>query len=406
MRQLTFADRTRRYSSSAVRDILKRTMVPDMISFAGGLPADEWFPREALQEAYARIFRDSASTLQYGITDGYTPLREQLCNWMLHKGVSVQPDQMLLTTGSQQAIDLAARIWLNPGDVVITESPTYLAALQVFQAAEAKVIGIPSDEDGMDLARLQEVMEQVKPKLLYVSPTFANPTGKCWSKSRKQALLDLCQQNELTILEDDPYGELTFESGTHMESLLSMSGELDMGSIMYTSTFSKTVVPALRTGWVIANRAIIQEMSKAKQACDLHSSLMDQQALNQLMRHYDLRAHIAQLREGYKERMQVMAGELQALAGPMSPAFEIPKGGMFIWVNLNQAYRTDELLSFAIEEGVAFVPGSSFYPDAPNHQSMRLNFSHSSPERIREGMQRLRKAMDTYARQGQSLYHL
>jgi len=401
-----FADRMNRFASSSLRDILKRTQGDAVISFAGGLPAEEWFPMKDIAAAYANVFGEGADgrrrgSLQYGITEGFLPLREQLAERMKAKGITARPEQLLLTTGSQQSIDLAARVFLNEGDVVLVESPTYLAALQVFQSVSARILPIGRDDEGIDPDHLEKVASELSPKLLYVSPTFSNPCGAVWSRERRSQVLQLCLRYGIMILEDDPYGELSFQQdssapATAFPSLYSLYGEKTGNPVLYTSTFSKTVAPALRTGWAIADDVVIRQMAKAKQAADLHSSLVDQQALSRLLLDFDLDEHIRGLRRVYRERMEVMAEKLETDPIWRGTHWVKPKGGLFLWLELPETMNTSELFQTAVEHGVAFVPGSGFYPAEPRTHGLRLNFSHSSPERIREGMNRLSASYARY----------
>lgn len=383
------------FSSSAVRDILKLTQGNAIISFAGGLPAEEHFPVQAVGDAFRRVMEQGNKALQYGLTEGYTPLRQSICNRMAKKGVHVTPDDMLLTTGSQQAIDLLARIYLDPGDVILVERPTYLSAIQVFNSYGAKLVSVEGDEDGMDPDDLAAKLEQYRPKLVYIIPTFSNPTGKAWSLERRKAVLGLCRGAETLILEDDPYGEIKFgDASVTYPSLFSLDQHPQGSCVVYTSTFSKTVAPALRTGWVMADPGLIRNMARAKQANDLHSSSLDQQTLYQLIEHFDLDGHIDFVRKEYETRMRQMAGLLERQEWP-GVTWNEPKGGMFFWLTLPEAVNATELLKTAVGLGVAFVPGESFYATDPKFNTMRLNFSHTDAERTVIGMQRLSQAIES-----------
>lgn len=303
----------------------------------------------------------------------------------MRKQIRMDAQNILLTTGSQQAIDLFARVMLNPGDIVLTENPTYLAALQVFQSYEAKVVAVDSDASGMLPEDLEEKMKTYAPKFVYVVPTFSNPRGNVWSLERREHLLRLAKKYNVIIFEDDPYGEILFDEASGYTPIAALdNGE----TVLYTSTFSKTVVPALRTGWVMGPYQIIRMMAQAKQAADLHSSSIDQQALYCLLRDFDLDAHIAGLRSVYKERMHVMLGQLQRLNLP-GLSYVIPQGGMFFWLELHESINTKDLLPKAIEKGVAYVPGAPFYVSNPKHNTFRLNYTHSVPEKIEYGMSQL-----------------
>jgi 2-aminoadipate transaminase len=383
------------FSSSAVREILKLTQGKSIISFAGGLPAEEYFPVDAVGEAFQRVLQQGKAALQYGLTEGYTPLRQSICQRLAtNKGIQVTPDEMLLTTGSQQAIDLLTRVYIDPGDVILVEKPTYLAALQVFKARGAVIYSVDGDQDGMDLDDLSQKIAKHKPKLVYVIPTFSNPTGKVWSLERRKGLLELCKKANILILEDDPYGEIKFTEENY-PTVFSLDEHPHGSCVVYTSTFSKTVAPALRTGWVIGDPSIIRNMTRAKQAADLHSSSLDQQTLYQLLEHFDLDGHIAKIRHHYEERMRLMATLLEQQNWP-GVTWNEPKGGMFFWVELPEQIRAEEMLKQAVQEGVAFVPGASFFAEEPMHNTMRLNYTHTDKESTILGMQKLSAAMQTY----------
>ncbi|WNR43707.1 aminotransferase-like domain-containing protein [Paenibacillus roseipurpureus] len=383
------------FSSSAVREILKLTQGSSIISFAGGLPAEEYFPLDAVSDAFKRVVEGGKSALQYGLTEGYKPLRESLCKRMAAKNMIVTPDEMLLTTGSQQAIDLLTRVYIDEGDVILVERPTYLAAIQVFQAKGAKIYSVDSDSDGMILDDLAAKIAKHNPKMVYVIPTFSNPAGRAWSLERRQGLLDICRGADVLILEDDPYGEIQFDESESYPTIFSLGGKAEGGNVVYTSTFSKTVAPAFRTGWVMGDESIIRQVARFKQSADLHSSTIDQQTLYHLLEHFDLDAHISLIREQYLDRMKFMSGLLAELNWP-GLKYEEPKGGMFIWVELPEQINAAELLKIAVKEGVAFVPGATFYAENPQYNTMRLNYTHTDRETTVLGMQKLAKAMEAY----------
>lgn len=382
----TFAEQTKNYKSSAVRDILAVIQQGNVISFAGGLPSEDLFPLEDVQLAYEKVFASGKSSLQYGLTEGYKPLREAIQTKMIGKGMTASLENMLITTGSQQAIDLFSRVILSPGDVVLTEDPTYLSALQVFRSNGAKVVEVNGDEHGMEYEDLEAKIKELHPKFVYIIPTFSNPDGKVWSTERRHQLLELCYKHNVLILEDDPYGDIQFHEGETYPTVAS----LDHGQshVLYTSTFSKSVVPALRTGWVTGPSPIIKMMTQAKQMADLHSSSIDQQALYYLLRDFNLDRHIQLLRKEYYHRMTIMRDYLNKLE-PGLFTWKEPKGGMFLWVEGQKHLNTTTLLHAAVEKGVAFVPGAPFYVEKPEYNTFRLNFSHSTPEKIKLGMDRL-----------------
>lgn len=381
------------FSSSAVRDILKLTQGNSIISFAGGLPAEEHFPVKAISEAFQGVMEQGTKALQYGLTEGFLPLRESLCKRMAAKGMNVTPDNMLIATGSQQIIDLMTRVYIDPGDIILVERPTYLSALQVFQSYGAIPVSVNGDKDGIDLDDLKAKIEQYKPKMLYVIPTFSNPTGKVWSEERRRGTLELCRNSDTLILEDDPYGEIKFgDESQNYPSLFALDQHPEGSCVVYTSTFSKTVAPGLRTGWALGDSEVIRQLARTKQAADLQSSSLDQQTLHYLLEHFDLDGHIAKIRSEYESRMRVMA-DLLKQHNWRGAKWEEPKGGMFFWVELPNEVNTAELLKTAVELGVAFVPGFTFYADNPQTNAMRLNFSYNDAAVTTTGMERLTKAI-------------
>ncbi len=307
----------RNLGSSAVREILKLTQGGDMISLAGGLPAEDLFPLEAVRSAYESVFREDRGVLQYGLTEGYAPLRGAIADRLRLQGMPVSADELLLTTGSQQAIDLICRTLIDPGDAVLVESPTYLAALQVLGSYRAKIIPVDGDEHGMDPDDLERKLALHRPKLLYAVPTFGNPTGHTWSSARRLAVVEACRRHGTPILEDNPYGELSFAPSGQLPppSLSAVAHSLGCGDlVLYTGTFSKIVAPALRTGWIAADRSLIAVLARAKQAADLHSGTVDQRALEALLRNFDLAGHIAAVSLEYGVRMKRLSAVLAARA--------------------------------------------------------------------------------------------
>lgn len=383
-----FADRVKMFSSSAIRETASLIQKEqDVISFAGGYPYEPYFPHVALQAAFDKVFAAGNAPLQYGMTPGYMPLREVISERAKAKGIRSQPGEVLLTTGSQQAIDLFSRIMLSPGDVVLTENPTFLAAVQAFASYEAKVVGVEGDRDGMDPEVLEEKLKQYKPKFVYVVPTFSNPEGKVWSDERRRDLLRLAQQYEALILEDDPYGDLKFHDEETHTPIAALDEEKT--TVVYTSSFSKTVVPSLRVGWVTGPSQVLQLMTQIKEAADLMSSPLNQQALYHLLTDFDLDGHIRMLGKRYYTHMQAMQQSLQQIEGC---SWVEPKGGMFLWVQVREGLNTAELLKQVVKHGVAYVPGAPFYVEDPKQNTLRMNFTQSSPERIKLGMERLAQA--------------
>ncbi|MFP3389887.1 PLP-dependent aminotransferase family protein [Brevibacillus sp. SIMBA_040] len=382
-------------SSSAVREILKLTQGNQVLSLAGGLPAEDSFPIAEMREAFVRSFDLGAKALQYGLTDGYLPLREWVASRMKQKQMNVGVDNMLLTTGSQQAVDLLCRVYLDEGDVVLVENPTYLAAVQLFQFRGIRAIPVDGDEEGMDLDDLARKIAQYRPKMAYVIPTFANPTGKVWSLERRLGLLRQCKENNILILEDDPYGEIQFDGQEPYRSIFSLDEHPEDSCVVYTSTFSKIVAPGLRTGWAIGDKRVIQMMVKAKQAVDLQSSTIDQIALHKLLENFDLESHIEKIRASYKARMEWM-NELMLAQNWNGVKWEKPRGGMFLWVTLPEHVDSEKLLAASVKEGVAFVPGKPFYAAEAQANTMRLNYTLLNKEDTQLAISRLGKAFELY----------
>lgn len=389
-----FASRVQHLKSSAVRDILKVINQGNVISFAGGLPDDDLFPIDAIQAAFEKTFRDGKHALQYAETEGIASFRELLVERMAKNQIQARVEDILVTTGSQQAIDLFTRIMCNPGDVILTENPTYLAALQVFQSYEVDVKPVLSDEYGMIPEDLNKKIKQYNPKCVYVVPTFSNPTGKVWSLERRKKLLEVCKKRNVVIFEDDPYGELKFNDSETYTPIAALDEE---GThVLYTSTFSKTVVPALRIGWIKGPHQIIRMMAQAKQAADLHTNSLAQYALYHLFQDFDVEEHIKKLRKVYYSRMLIMKELLDSITLPGFSYLE-PKGGMFFWVSMPESVDVTKLLNVAVKKGVAYVPGAPFYVENPKKNTLRLNFTHSTPEKLKKGMKILTEVFSEVA---------
>ncbi|MED4752788.1 PLP-dependent aminotransferase family protein [Brevibacillus choshinensis] len=384
-----FATRVQSITSSAVRDLLSMIQTGDVISFAGGLPDEELFPLKELELAYHKAFRSGGKSLQYGPTEGDNDLRLLIQERLQVKGIPASYDKILVTTGSQQAIDLVAKVFLSPGDTVLIENPSYLAALQAFNMYEANIIAVQSDSYGMIPEELEEKIITYRPKFIYVVPTFSNPQGKVWSKERREALVNLAMKHDLLIVEDDPYSELRF---TEEEPIPLAAIDPSGKQVIYTSTFSKTVAPGVRIGWLTGPKEVVRKIALAKQSTDLHTSSIDQRALCYFLQDFSMQQHLHRLREQYKQRLDVMQAYLTKSDPDLFQWVE-PKGGMFLWVSINRSIDTADLLKVAIEEGVAFVPGAPFFTGHPHTNTLRLNYTHSSPEVIERGMSRFMKAI-------------
>ncbi|NNB88239.1 PLP-dependent aminotransferase family protein [Corallococcus exiguus] len=379
------SQRMSRMKTSAVREILKIAERPDILSFAGGLPAPELFPLDAIAKAFEETFaREGRPALQYSTTEGFAPLREWISSHLARKGTHVHADQVLITSGSQQGLDLVGKVLLDPGDLVVVEDPSYLAALQTFGGYEVEFATVRSDDAGMDTDDLAALLKKRVPKLLYVIPNFQNPKGTTLSLERRKALVRLAQEHRFIILEDDPYGELRFK-GVHLPSLASMD---DQGVVLSLSTFSKTLAPGLRLGWVTGPRPLLKSLTIAKQATDLHTATLAQRATALLLETFDYAGHIQALMPVYAERANAMLAALEAHM-PKGTKWTRPDGGMFLWVELPQGLDAATLLPRAVEQKVAFVPGAPFFANDQKPQFMRLNYSNRPPDLINEGMRRL-----------------
>ncbi|MBK8257289.1 MAG: PLP-dependent aminotransferase family protein [Polyangiaceae bacterium] len=374
-----------RYAPSAVREILKVAEQPDILSFAGGLPAPELFPVKEIAEAHERVLaREGGAALQYSTTEGFGPLREWIAARLSSLGIGCNAERVLITNGSQQGIDLAARVLLDPGDRVAVENPSYLAALQVFAAQNVRFAIVGSDDEGMRTDELEQIHAREKIRLVYLVPNFQNPRGTTLSLSRRKTLVEFAQRHNIPVLEDDPYGALRFE-GSDTPSLAALD---DRGVVIHLGTFSKTLAPGLRIGWVTAPAEILRGMTVAKQAADLHTATLAQRATAALLETFDYDGHLNVIRGVYGERRRTMLSALSRHM-PKGTRWTRPDGGMFTWVELPHGLSASELFSAALAEHVAFVPGSSFYSENPRHDTMRLNFSNRSPEWIEEGIMRL-----------------
>jgi 2-aminoadipate transaminase len=391
-----YALRTKGIKGSAIRELLKITQRPEIISFAGGLPAPEVFPVERFQEACQKVLSTKgASALQYGASEGYEPLREMIAHNMARYGIRANVDNVLITSGSQQALDLIGKLLINSGDRVLLEAPTYLGALQAFNVYGAEYVSVPIDEDGLRTDALENSLRS-GPKFMYVLPNFQNPGGTTLSEGRRHELVLQADKYGIPIVEDDPYGQLRYE-GEHLPPLividrenLRRDKEYLIGNVIYLSTFSKTLAPGIRLGWIVAPPDVISKFVQLKQGADLHTSTFTQYVAYEVARDGFLDEHVRHIRSVYRERRDVM---LQALSEffPPETTWTHPKGGLFLWVTLPEGIDCERLFRAALQENVAFVPGDSFYArnGHPPAAHMRLNFSNAKPEQIREGIRRL-----------------
>lgn len=395
-----FAQRTKQMKSSAIRELLKLTEQPDVISFAGGLPAPEVFPSERIKEACNKILDEKCSiALQYGTTEGYSPLREMIAEQTSRMGVKIEPDNVLITSGSQQALDLVGRIFINPGDQILVEAPTYLGALQAWNAYGADYVTIPTDQDGMITDELEKAL-RLGPKFIYVLPNFQNPTGITLSLERRKKLVEISDKFGVPIIEDDPYGQLRFEGKklpavVVVDSQCRPDNEVYSGNVIYLGTFSKILAPGLRLGWVIAPQPVIQKMVMAKQGADLHTATFNQILAYEVGKDNFISNHIEIICKVYKERRDVMLESLEKYM-PEGVKWTHPQGGLFLWLTLPEEISSWDIFEEAVSEKVAFVPGESFYPSGGGQNTMRLNFSNPTPEKIEEGIIRLARVIKNH----------
>jgi 2-aminoadipate transaminase len=387
-------------SSSAIRELLKLTQQAEIISFAGGLPAPELFPLAEFRTATERVLtKHGRKALQYSTTEGYRPLREFIVDKMAQYGIRVAPENVLVTSGSQQALDLIGKVLINAGDIVLTERPTYLGALQAWRAYKASFVTVPVDSAGLVTDQLEETLH-TKPKFMYILPNFQNPGGVTLSLERRRTLIHIADRYGIPLIEDDPYGELRVE-GEHLPPLMALDAEmmnhpsqvehnpkLVSGNVIYLSTFSKTLAPGLRLGWIVAPTDVIQHCIMAKQGMDLHTSSFTQMVVYEVVKDGFLTEHVRRIRRAYHKRRNVM---LAAMAHhfPRGVHWTQPQGGLFLWVTLPETLDATAILKKAVANKVAFVPGTAFYPDGGGHNAFRLNFSNAQPDQIKIGIQRL-----------------
>ncbi len=378
------ARRMNNVKASDIRELLKLTDKPGMISFAGGLPAPELFPVERLKEVTARVLETSgADALQYAATEGFTPLRRKIAERMNRRfGTDLSENNILVTSGSQQGLDFTGKIFINEGDVILCESPTYLGAINAFNAYGPRMLEAPTDDDGMLPDRLEHILDTERNiKLIYTVPDFQNPSGRTWSAGRRECFMKLLKGRNIPVLEDAPYSELRFDGKT-VPSLKSLDTE---GFVIYLGTFSKVFCPGMRIGWVAAEERILEKYVLVKQGADLHSSNITQRNISAYMEMFDLDSDIERIRQVYKSRRDAMHEAILS-EFPEGTRFTHPEGGLFTWVELKGDIDTRELLAESLGSHVAFVPGDSFFPNGGGRNTMRLNFSNMSEEKISEGI--------------------
>lgn len=379
-----FAKRAEQLQSSVIREILKITMRPDIISFAGGLPSPETFPVEHMKAAFDQVLsKQGKIALQYGPSDGYAPLREWIADSLSIEGSQITPDQVLMVSGSQQALDLLGKVLIEENSKVLVETPSYLGALQAFSVYQPQFVSVPTDDYGL----LPEAVDGIADgaRLLYALPNFHNPTGRTMSVERRIALVETCARRGLPLIEDDPYGSLSYR-GEPLPKMLTMNPS----GVIYMGSFSKVLTPGIRLGYVVGPTPLIRKLEQAKQAADLHTSQLTQMVVYEAIKDGFLAKHIPSIRTLYANQCQVMLDALAEFA-PEGVKWNKPEGGMFIWVTLPKHIDCMQLLEEAIAQKVAFVPGAPFYANEPEKNTLRLSFVTVPPEKIREGVATLAK---------------
>ncbi len=378
-----FARRTEFLKASEVRELLKLSDVDEIISFGGGLPAEESFPVEEMRQICSEILEENGvKSMQYAISEGHVGLRNIIVKLMAEKGILTNTDDILITSGSQQGLDLTAKVFLDEGDTILCESPTYLSAINAFKPFYPGFVEVDMDEDGLvpeDLIKKLETSSNVK--FLYTIPDYQNPTGRRMTLERRKAIVEIANSHNLIVIEDNPYSELCFD-GRKLPPLKSFDTE---GRVIYLSTFSKTVCPGYRIGWVCASQEILNKYVLFKQGTDIHTNFFAQMQIARYYEKYDIKEHIKSNVEIYKSRRDAMVSAIKK-SFPEEVEFTRPQGGMFLWVTLPEYLNTKELLLKSLKRGVAFVQGSAFFPNGGHENTMRLNFSGLREDKIVKGI--------------------
>ena len=389
-----FASRMDLLKGSEIRELLKLTAQPDIISFAGGMPAPELFPVEQMMEASMAVMKENGRVaLQYSSTEGYPRLREQIAERMLAKNnIHTDKDHILVTSGSQQGLDFSARVFLNPGDVVLLESPSYLGAVNAFKACEPKFIEVPTDDGGMIMSELEKILATTeRVKMIYVIPDFQNPTGRTWDLERRHQFMDIVNKYEIPVVEDNPYGELRFK-GEFLPALKTMDTK-DL--VIYLGTFSKILAPGYRLGWICCGSDIFDKMTLIAQAAVLQTATISMMVVSKYLDMFDLDAHVQKIRDTYRHRCDLMISTMDEYF-PKEAKFTRPEGGLFTWVEMPEYVNTRDMAADALALNVAFVPGDGFFPNGGNFHCLRMNYSNMPDDRIVEGVKRLAEVMKKY----------
>lgn len=382
-----YAKRMDLFKKSELGEILKLIEQPDIISFAGGLPASELFPVEEMKKVSVKVLDENGEeALQYSGSQGYLPLRNHIAKRMNEKNkTNVKAEDILVTSGSQQALDFAGNVFLDEGDIVLCESPSYLGALNAFKGYKPNVMEVPTDKEGMITEELEKILkENDKVKFIYVIPDFQNPTGISWSLERRKKFMDVINKYEIPVIEDNPYGELRYE-GEFLPSLKSFDTK---GLVIYLGTFSKIFCPGYRLGWTCASKDILSKFIICKENSDLQTSTIGQRELSKYIDDYDLDAHVEKIKSTYKKRRDLMLDCMEK-EFPQGVSFTHPQGGLFTWVKLPEKLNAQELMEKCVENKVAYVPGGFFFPEGNKENYFRLNYSSSKEDKIVEGIKRL-----------------
>jgi 2-aminoadipate transaminase len=385
------AQRAEKMNPSVIREILKVTEKPGIISFAGGLPSPQTFPIDAMREASERVLRDDGkAALQYAASEGYAPLRDWVAQDLLKQGMHVSPNQVLITTGSQQGLDLVAKILIDAGSRILVETPTYLGALQAFTPMEPIAVGVNSDDHGVDAADLRAKVGTGanKARFVYLLPNFQNPTGRTMTEERRAAVAQVAIESGLPIIEDNPYGDLWFDA----PPAPSLSSRHPEGSV-YLGSFSKILAPGLRLGYLVAPKALYPKLLQAKQAADLHTPSFNQRVVAEVLKDGFIDRHVPTIRALYKQQCEAMLAALEREMAGLGLSWNRPVGGMFLWVQLPKGLKAVPLLEKAVNKGVAFVPGFAFYAGDANESTLRLSFVTATVEQINTGMAALAAAI-------------
>jgi 2-aminoadipate transaminase len=387
----TLAQRADKMNPSVIREILKVTELPGIISFAGGLPSPKTFPIEEMRAASERVLtQDGQAALQYAASEGYGPLREWVAHDLRKQGMTVSPDQVLITTGSQQGLDLLAKILIDAGSRILVETPTYLGALQAFTPMEPTVVSVNSDDHGVDAGDLRTKVDTgtEKARFVYLLPNFQNPTGRTMTEERRAAVAQVATDTGLPIIEDNPYGDLWFDA----PPAPSLSARHPEGSV-YLGSFSKILAPGLRLGYLVAPKALYPKLLQAKQAADLHTPSFNQRVVAEVLKDGFIERHVPTIRALYKQQCEAMLAALDREMAGLGLSWNRPVGGMFLWVQLPRGMKAVPLLAKAVEKGVAFVPGFAFYAQDANESTLRLSFVTATVDQINQGMAALAAAI-------------